>query len=656
MEFTDIETITVLGAGTMGHGIAELAALAGYEVRLRDVEEDLVQEGFDNIEWSLEKLVENDQVTSEEADAALQSITPMVDLEAAVDGTDVVIEAIVEDMDIKKQVYGELSEAAPSHAIFASNTSSLSITELATATDRPEQVCGMHFFNPPVRMELVEVISGGETADETVETIADLAEALDKTPIHVHKDAPGFVVNRVLVPLLNEACWLMNDDVATIEEIDATTKYDLGLPMGAFELADLTGNDVNLHVLRYMHDELGDAYEPAPILVDKVENDELGRKTDKGFYDYEDGGVDIPVDAARDDVRRRLVGVMANEVGKILQDDIADLEAIEQGMKLGAAFPEGPAALADDEGLDTLVETLESAHNETGAARYVVADGLREAAESGGFHGGEEETASTVYETLRVDVDVNDQVGTITLDRPHAMNTVTPELLEEFARAVEELEANEDVRALLIRGAGDRAFSAGADAVGMAGGGEDLDPIALSREGQETWGRLEESPLPVVAAIDGYALGGGMELAACADIRIASERATFGQPEIDLAIIPGWGATQRLANIIGEGRAREIMLTGEHYDPDTMADYGFVTEVVEPEDIDTRARELAADLAAGPPLAMAALKRAILAGRDDTEAGLEVESQAFGHLVRSEDFMEGVAKFQSDEEPEFEGR
>jgi enoyl-CoA hydratase/3-hydroxyacyl-CoA dehydrogenase len=640
----------------MGHGIAEVAALAGYQVRLRDIEEELVEDGYEQIEWSLDKLVENDRIGEDEAEAASSAITPLVDLEEAVADTDVVVEAIIEDMDIKKGVYEELSTLAPDDVIFASNTSSLSITEIATATDRPEQVCGMHFFNPPVRMDLVEVISGGKTADETVETVADLAEAMGKTPIHVHKDAPGFVVNRVLVPLLNEACWLVNDDVATIAEVDATSKFDVGLPMGAFELADLTGNDVNLHVLEYMHEELGDAYEPAPILVEKVENDELGRKTDVGFYDYDDGGVDIPADAGREDVERRLLGIMANEVGKILQGDIADLSAIEDGMTLGAAFPQGPARLADDLGVDALVETLESAHAEAGAARYAVSDGLRDAAESGGFHdaGDEDETAAS-YETIRVEYP-GDAVGEIVLDRPHAMNTVTPQLLEEFERAVGQLEDDDDVRAILVRGAGDRAFSAGADAVGMAGDGDDFDPIALSRKGQQTWGLLEESALPVVAAIDGYALGGGMELAACADIRIASDRATFGQPEIDLGIIPGWGGTQRLANIVGEGRAREIMLTGDHYDPETMVDYGFLSAVVDADDIAERGRTKAAELAAGPPLAMDALKKAMLAGRDDTDAGLEVEAQAFGHLVRTEDFLEGVSKIQSDEDPEFEGK
>jgi enoyl-CoA hydratase/3-hydroxyacyl-CoA dehydrogenase len=209
---------------------------------------------------------------------------------------------------------------------------------------------------------------------------------------------------------------------------------------------------------------------------------------------------------------------------------------------------------------------------------------------------------------------------------------------------------------VLITGAGDRAFCAGADAVGMAGNANPIDAIKLGRKGQSTWGRLEELSMPVVAGIDGYALGGGMEMAACADMRVATERSTFGQPEHDLGILPAWGGTQRLKHLIGESRAKEIIFTTDHYDAERMADFGFVNRVVDNDELDERALELAADLAAGPPLAQEYTKRAFLAGRDDMDAGLEIEAQAFGHLVGTEDFLEGVSKMQSDDDPEFEGK
>jgi len=655
MDLEDIERITVLGAGTMGHGIAEVAALAGYDVQLRDIEEEIVQDGYDQIEWSLNKLAEKDVISVEDRDNAINSVEPVVDLETAVQDADVVIEAIIEEMSIKKEVYQDLDEYAPERTIFASNTSSLSITELSEVTDREAQFCGMHFFNPPVRMDLVEVISGAHTADETLDVIEDLAESMGKTPVRVRKDEPGFIVNRILVPLMNEACWLVNDEVATIAEVDSTTKYDIGLPMGAFELGDQVGNDVTLHVLDYMHEVLGGAYEPCPLLQQKVDDEELGKKTGKGFYDYEDGGVDVPPDAGRDDIESRLLAIMANETGKLRQKDVAPVADIDRAVKLGGGFPDGPAKLADKAGLDSLVETLESAHDETGADRYEVSEGLQNAAEEGGFYGGDGEDDTVEFETIQVNYP-EDNVAQLVINRPHQMNTISPELLDEFNTALDQLEDDDDVRALLITGAGDRAFCAGADAVGMAGSANSIDAIKLSRWGQDSWGRLEELPMPVVAGIDGYTLGGGMELATCADLRVATERSTFGQPEHDLGILPGWGGTQRLKHLIGESRAKEVIFTTDHYDTETMADYGFVNEVVDNDELEEAALELAADLAAGPPLAQEYTKRAFLAGRDDTEAGLEVEAQAFGHLIGTDDFMEGVSKMQSDDDPEFEGK
>ncbi|MFB6243517.1 MAG: 3-hydroxyacyl-CoA dehydrogenase NAD-binding domain-containing protein [Halobaculum sp.] len=664
MDASDVSTVAVLGAGNMGHGIAEVAALAGYDVFLRDIEEELVRDGYDSIEWSLNKLAEKDRISDEEAAAALDRVEPVVPVADAVDDADLVIEAVPEKMEIKTDVYEEVEEYAPADALFASNTSSISITDLSEATERPEQFCGMHFFNPPVRMDLVEVISGGHTAAETLDVVEAVAEEMGKTPVRVRKDSPGFVVNRVLVPLMNEAAWLVHDGEATVAEVDATTKFDLGLPMGSFELADQVGVDVGYHVLEYMHAELGDAYEPCPLLAEKVEAGDLGKKTGAGFYDYEDGdGAEIPADAGREDVRDRLLALMANEVAGLIGNDVADAADIDRAVKLGAGFPDGPAKLADEHGIDDLLATLEEAAAETGAARYEATDHLRELAESGDtFHGdgGDEDasgdgTAGMDYDTLSVTVD--GYVGHVELDRPHRMNTISGELLDELADAVERLQTEGDVRALLLTGAGDRAFSAGADVQSMAaGGGDPLEGTELSRHGQETFGELEAADMPVLAAIDGYCLGGGMELATCADMRIATSRSELGQPEHNLGLLPGWGGTQRLRHIVGEGRAKEIIFTAERYDAETMAEYGFVNEVVEPAAFEDRAWELARDLASGPPVAQRYTKRAMLAGRDDTDAGLAVEAQAFGQLMNTEDLMEGVMAFMGDDEPEFEGK
>ncbi|EMA64838.1 3-hydroxyacyl-CoA dehydrogenase/enoyl-CoA hydratase family protein [Halorubrum kocurii] len=661
MQLEDVQRVTVLGAGNMGHGIAEVAALAGYDVALRDIEEEFVQDGYDQIEWSLGKLAEKDRIGDDEAEAALDRVETFVDLGDSLADADVVIEVVPEKMAIKKDVYDEVVEHAPEEAVFVTNTSSLSITELSEVTDRPERFCGMHFFNPPVRMDLVEVISGKHTSEETLELIEGLAESMGKTPVRVRKDSPGFIVNRVLVPLMNEAAWIVESGDATMETVDSTTKFDMGLPMGSFELADQVGIDVGYHVLEYMHEVLGEAYRPCPLLVEKVEAEELGKKTGSGFYDYENGGAEIPSDAIDADVRRRLLAVMANEVAGLVGNDVADAPAIDRAVMLGAGFPDGPAKLADNEELAELVDVLDDLHEETGEERYEATDYLREAAEAGGFHGDAggdeagEDDAFAAYDTLNVAVE--DRVGYVEIDRPHRMNTISGELLDELADAIDRLDADDEVRAILLSGAGDRAFSAGADVQSMAAGGaEPITAVELSRQGQQTFGKLEDSDKPVVAAIDGYCLGGGMELATAADMRIASDRSELGQPEHNLGLLPGWGGTQRLARIVGEGRAKEIIFTADRYEAETLEGYGFINEVVSGDEIDERARELVESLAAGPPIAQKYTKRAMHAGRTDGEAGLEVEAMGFGHVMNTDDLMEGVTAFMGDGEPEFEGK
>ena len=659
MDLADVERVAVLGAGNMGHGIAEVAAIAGYEVAIRDISEELVQEGYQGIEWSLGKLVEHDRLTEEDADAALSRVTPVVEMAEAVGDADVVVEAVPERMDVKEEVWGEVAEHAPDRAVFASNTSSISITAIAEATDRPERFCGMHFFNPPVRMALVEVIAGERTAEETLGLVEDLAESMDKTPVRVRKDSPGFIVNRVLTPQLNEAAWMVETGEATVAEVDSTTKFGMGMPMGAFELADQVGLDVAVDVLEYLHEQLGDAYEPCPLLAETVEAGDLGQKAGAGFYDYDDGGADVPGDEQRDDVATRLTAVMANEVAKLVGGDVADPAAIDEAMRLGAGFPDGPAKVADEAGLGTLRDALAERHEETGSARYEPADLLVEYADAGrGFYADrsdeDADASGADYESIAVSRE--GAVGRIVIDRPHRMNTLTPDLLGELDAAMDDFEADDAVRAVLVTGAGDRAFSAGADAGAYAGSLEPIDAADLSRRGQRVFGRLESSDMPVVAGIDGYCLGGGMELATACDLRIASERSEFGQPELDLAIVPAWGGTQRLRHIVGDGRAKEIILTTDRYDAETMAEYGFVNEVVGNDELQDAAMELASDLAAGPPIATAYTKRAMLAGRGDVDAGLAVESAALGITVTTDDFIEGVTAFMGDREPEFEGK
>jgi enoyl-CoA hydratase/3-hydroxyacyl-CoA dehydrogenase len=278
-------------------------------------------------------------------------------------------------------------------------------------------------------------------------------------------------------------------------------------------------------------------------------------------------------------------------------------------------------------------------------------DGDGEAADdSDGADGGPD------YETIRLEYEADGRVAHIVLDRPHRLNTITLELTDELEAAVDHVTAEEGVRAILVTGAGDRAFSAGADIQASASAfGDNLKGTEISRAGQAVCSKLEAADCPVLMGVDGYCLGGGMEIAMAGDMRIASRRSEFGQPEHNLGLLPGCGGTQRLQRIVGVGRAKEIIFTADRYEAETMADYGLVNEVTDNDALLERAIELATDLANGPPVAQRLTKRAMHRGWGDMEAGLEIEAQGFGHLFSTDDLAEGATAFMGDRDPEFEG-
>jgi len=360
MKVEDIKKIAVMGAGDMGHGIAEVALLAGYKVAMRDIEQRFVDKGLSRIKESLDKLVGKQKITEENKKAMLANIKTFVDIAESVKDADFVIEAVPEIMDLKKQVFQALDKAAPKHAILASNTSNMSITEIASTTKRPEQVVGMHFFNPAVLMKLVEVIKGGKTSEATMQLAYNLALKMNKVPVRVEKDSIGFVYNRINAPTQILLSLMVEKGMATPVEIDAKMRK-IGMPMGPYELMDYVGLDVAYHGALYFADKLSRDYAPPSWLKAKVDAGALGKKTGKGIFDWSKGRPEIDLSKAKEDFDPTvLIAIQVNEATKLLEAGVVKSpEEIDKAMVNGGGSAFGPFQLAKSIGYDKLAKICE---------------------------------------------------------------------------------------------------------------------------------------------------------------------------------------------------------------------------------------------------------------------------------------------------------
>ncbi len=657
----EIKKIAVLGAGTMGHGIAQVAAMAGYTVYVRDIAQEFLDNAKNKIQWSLSKLVKKGKLSEEKANEIMSRLHFVTDMEEAVKDADFVIEAVPERMDLKREVFSMLDKLAPPHAVLATNTSSLPISEIAESTSRPEKVIGMHFFNPPVILPLVEIIRGNKTSDETVEITRKLAESFGKEVVIVNKDVPGFIVNRILGRVLNEACWLTKRKGYSIIEIDSALRYKLGLPMGAFELADYSGIDVFYFVFEAMT-KRGYKAQICPDFKEKFEKKEFGMKTGKGFYDYPAPGKyarpTIPEEAGFKVDPKEIMAPAINEGAWLVREGVATPEDVDKAVKLGLNYPKGVLEMADEWGIDRVVKILEE--KKQYGEEYTPDPLLLEMVNNNklgvktgeGFYKYKVEVKEYGPVILRKE----ENIAWVIINRPDKLNALNKDVFKALDEIMTDLWDDQETRVIIITGQGEKAFSAGADIkkfVGLTGFQAFID----SRKFQSVFDKIERIPKPVIAMINGYALGGGCELAMSCDIRIAGDNAILGQPEINLGIIPGAGGTQRMVKIVGLGRAKEILMTGRNISAFEAEKIGLVNKVVPKSELEDYTRKLAKELASKPPLALALIKYASTFGTDiPVDVGQTIEALGFGVAFSTEDAHEGVDAFLSRRKPKFKGK
>ena len=645
----------------MGHGIAEVAAIAGCEVELFDVKQEFLDNALDKIKWSLSKFAEKKTITEAEAQSALSRVKGTLLLVDAVRTADLVIEAAPEDIAIKRELFTKVDKAAPKGALFASNTSTLPISEIATSTGRESSFVGIHFFNPPPLMPLVEVIRGNKTSDEAFALAVSLGKRFGKQVALCEKDVPGFIVNRILGPLLNEAAWCVSRGDATIEQIDSMALYRVGLPMGLFELADYSGIDTIFKAGEAVRSRDPTNVLVAPLFRKKFETGKFGRKSGEGFYTYGQGKWERPnISRQAGEALDPLLAFApaVNAAAWLLRNGVCNVEDLDKAVKLGLGFPDGILRMADTWGIDSVVASLKAKQKENGdfykpdpLLEQMTRDGLVGTKSGKGFY----DYRASEKKLDEIAVKKQPPLAWVILNRPHRLNMLTQKLIGELTSTLRELESDSAVRVVIIRGEGDRSFSAGADLTSI-----DVSSPAgifdLARGWFEAFSVIERLNKPVIAAINGMALGGGCELSLACDFRLASEDASIGLTETKLGIIPGAGGTQRLAKIVGLGRAKEMVFFGQRLSADEALKVGLVNRVFKKADFESGVTDFASKLAKQPPLSLKFAKHALnMSTQVATDLGQLFEATGFSLLLSTKDASEGISAMLEKREPEFKG-
>jgi enoyl-CoA hydratase/3-hydroxyacyl-CoA dehydrogenase len=647
-----VDAVTVVGGGTMGHGIAQTFATAGYDVTIVDVDEDVLETALEKIEGSLAKL-------GEDPDAVMERIGTTTSDEEAYGDADLVVEAVPEDIDLKQGVFGTIDDLAPEGAILATNTSTLPITEIASATDRPERVVGMHFSNPVQLMEIVEVIRGEETDDETFAAAQEISEAIGKTPVLVEKDIPGFLINRINLRFWLEAVRQVEAGVQETETIDAAIRR-IGLPMGPFEVLDFSGIDVATMAGRSMRDRGVDLHIP-DLLEEKTEAGDYGMKTGAGFYEYPEAGeysrVDIPRERRYDFDPKDLLAPAVNEAAWLLANDVTTKAEIDKAMKIGMNWPRGLLEIADEHGIDRLVGTLEDLRERSGWDEYEPHPLLREMvdddelgrASGTGFY--EWEYEAERFNTVRYER--REYVAWITLDRPDHLNALDEPSWEGLDAALERAADDDQVRATVLQGAG-RAFCAGDDIAEIQGWETAADAAEMA-EGTlgATVQTIREHPKPLIAAVDGVANGGGCELVLLSDLAVASTGSDFALPEAKIGALPPIGLTYGRTSL-GKKAIMELALTGDQLTAAEAESMGIVNYTVDGSQVADVARELARSTTASGPESIAEMKDLWTGMEDDLlDAWFDDALDRLVERTQSAEADEGLSAFLEKRDPDW---
>jgi enoyl-CoA hydratase/3-hydroxyacyl-CoA dehydrogenase len=624
----DIKKVGVIGCGLMGAGIAQVAAQAGYETVVRELNDEFLEKGLERISAFLDKGVAKKKMSQAKRDATWTCISGTTELAELAD-CDLIIEVIFENMQAKQELFRELDGICHKGTILASNTSSLSIAEMAAATNRPDRVAGLHYFFPAVINQLLEIVAAEQTSPEVVETLLTFARITGKVPIVVN-DGPGFAVNRFFVPWLNEAARMLDEGVANIPTIDEAARETFHIGMGPFALMNATGIPIAYHCTESFAQARGDFYAPAATLAARFEAGQL--------WDLE-GAVDK---AAKDAVGDRLLGTAFGVAAQLVDEGVATAGDTDRGALVGLRWAQGPFRMMNELGLDRALDVVEhlAAHHNS----FTVPELLRR------------QVASGQPWTLRdVKLEVKGHIATITMNRPEAMNALNEKVLRELKEAVAQVRDDPSVRVVIITGEGP-AFVAGADIRAMMA--KNLVEIRkFTQFGQGVLKDIEALEKPVIAVINGFALGGGLELALACDIRLASTEARMGFPEVGLGIFPGLGGTQRATRLIGKARACELIFTGDPIGAEEAARIGLVNRAVPPQQLMAEARRLAERIARQGPIAVGRAKAAInQALQTDLEAGLAFELEAVTLTFGTEDQKEGMTAFVERRRPDFRGQ